>query len=158
VHLVGSIIQVDSWSSLLSSASIVFFNCHLLLRLPCVSNLSAIFCNSCSIFLLSFCSQLSLLYPPDFIFPIISYLPVLIFLFPFCTLSSASCCLTNLREDPHYVRIFTVFGPLLSSSEYNFVFISPPFYIRIVTISTFFRLFVFYLHVMTGHTADVFLF
>jgi hypothetical protein len=119
----------------------LFFNCHLLLRLPYVSNLSAIFCNSCSIFLLAFCSQLSLLYPPDSISRIISYLPVLIFLFPFCALSSASCCLTNLREVSHYVRIFTVFGPLFSSSEYNFIFIFSQFYIRIVTVSTFFRLF-----------------
>lgn len=97
------------------------------MRLHCVSSLSAIFCNICSIFLSSFCPKLSLSYASDSIFPFISYPPVLNFLFPFCPLSSLimlfnkSACSSRLCWN---LRCF--FIPLLSISD-NFVFILPNF-------------------------------
>ena len=96
--------------------------------MPCVSNSSAVFSNISSIFLSSFCPKFSLSYPPDSIFRFISYLHVLNFLFPCCPPSSSIMIFNKSTCSSRLCRNFRCFfAPLLSISDYNFIFIFPHF-------------------------------
>jgi hypothetical protein len=104
-----------------------FLNCHFLLRFSCVSNLSAIFCNICSIFLSSFCPKVSLSHPSDSIFPLISYPPVLNFFFPFCPPSSSIMLFNKSTFSSRLCRNFRCFFvPLLPISDNLFLLYFTP--------------------------------